>query len=160
MDAEPAGTAKLSYRLYAYALTLSRAQDHESARRVFEILLARFPNFCKAWVSYAQMEKRLSRSSTAAGPSKCREILQRGLRLNPSSACLAQAWGLMELQRGNMWAAVRLLERCASLDSTCTPVLKWKLVQAARQAVFGRSAQQSRARQAEISVLEQSFMES
>jgi hypothetical protein len=38
-----------------------------------------------------------------------RAILQRGLQINPDSGCLAQAWGLMELQKGNAWAAVRLV---------------------------------------------------
>lgn len=36
----------------------------------------------------------------------------------------AQAWGLMELQRGNVVAAVLLLERCVAADPRCSPVLK------------------------------------
>ena len=39
-----------------------------------------------------------------------------------------QAWGLLELQRGNVLAAVLLLERCVANDPRCSPVLKWKAV--------------------------------
>lgn len=43
----------------------------------------------------------------------------------------------MELQRGNSWAAVKLLERCVDLNPACMPVLRWQLVSAARAAVMG-----------------------
>lgn len=46
----------------------------------------------------------------------------------------------MELQRGNAWAAVRLLERCVLLDPALSPVLRWKTVDMARQAVRQRIA--------------------
>ena len=36
----------------------------------------------------------------------------------------AQAWGLLELQRGNVLAAVILLERCVANDPRCSPVLR------------------------------------
>lgn len=49
-----------------------------------------------------------------------------------------QSWGLLELQRGNMHAAVRLLERCVLQDPSCSPVLKWKAVQLAQQVVLSR----------------------
>lgn len=49
-----------------------------------------------------------------------------------------QAWGLMELQRGNWLAAVRLLERSARLDVSCRPVLRWQVVQTARKTVGSR----------------------
>lgn len=48
---------------------------------------------------------------------------------------LAQAWGLMELQRGNIVAAVKLLERCAEQDPRNLPVLKWKPVREAQLSV-------------------------
>lgn len=48
--------------------------------------------------------------------------------------CL-QAWGLFELQRGNVVAAVLLLERCVAHDPSCSPVLKWKAVRVAQQTV-------------------------
>ncbi|KAG2495702.1 hypothetical protein HYH03_006302 [Edaphochlamys debaryana] len=85
------------------------------------------------------MEKRCARSNAEERWHRCRAVLQRGLELNPGSSCLIQAWGLMELQRGNLWAAVSLLERCASLDSNCRPVLRWHQVQTARKTVGSRS---------------------
>jgi hypothetical protein len=39
-----------------------------------------------------------------------------------------QAFGLMELQRGNWLAALMLLERCVSLDPHLEPVLNWTQV--------------------------------
>jgi hypothetical protein len=50
---------------------------------------------CKAWVSYAQMEKRWASSLTphigaAQRFDRCRAVLQRGLLHNPTSACLVQ----------------------------------------------------------------------
>lgn len=51
---------------------------------------------------------------------------------------LPQAWGLLELQRGNVLAAVILLERCVANDPRCSPVLKWKAVRTARQTVGSR----------------------
>jgi hypothetical protein len=49
-----------------------------------------------------------------------------------------QAWGLLELQRGNVLAAVILLERCVANDPRCSPVLRWKAVRVARQTVGSR----------------------
>jgi len=50
-----------------------------------------------------------------------------------------QAWGLMELQRGNVLAAVLLLERSVLNDpARCSPVLRWKAVRTARQSVSSR----------------------
>lgn len=80
-----------------------------------------------------QMEKRAV--DGAAGLNRCRATLQRGLALNPGSACLVQAWGLLELQRGNNRAALKMLDRCCALDTACAPVLKWQHVQRARQAM-------------------------
>lgn len=111
---------------------------------MFEGLLTRQPGMCKAWVSYAQMEKR-SRATSGRGEERwqhCRSVLQRGLAANPTSACLVQAWGLMELQRGNILAAVMLLERCAVLDPSCRPVLRWHQVSSARQSVGSRRGKQ------------------
>lgn len=57
---------------------------------------------CKAWVSYAQMEKRCalvgghsaSHEAAVVGSKdrfqRCRTVLQRGLTINPNSACLVQ----------------------------------------------------------------------
>ena len=42
-----------------------------------------------------------------------------------------QAWGLLELQRGNALAALLLLERSAILDPANVAVLNWAQVSAA-----------------------------
>ena len=52
-------------------------------------------------------------------------------------ACL-QAWGLMELQKGNIVAAVLLLERSVQFEPRNRPVLKWRAVQLAQQALLDR----------------------
>ncbi|EFJ50551.1 hypothetical protein VOLCADRAFT_88469 [Volvox carteri f. nagariensis] len=101
-------------------------------RSTFEHLLHRQPSLCKAWVSWAQMEKRCHRFNQSERWHRCRAVLQRGLELNPSSSCLIQAWGLMELQRGNWLAAVMMLERSARLDDRCVPVLRWQHVKTAK----------------------------
>ena len=46
----------------------------------------------QAWVSWAQFEKRMERlaDQSMARSDKTREVLQRGLTLNPSSAALCQ----------------------------------------------------------------------
>ena len=49
-----------------------------------------------------------------------------------------QAWGLMELQKGNILAAVLLLERSVQFDPKNSPVLKWRAVQLAQQTVLNR----------------------
>lgn len=46
---------------------------------------------------------------------------------------LLQAWGLMELQRGNVLAAILLLERSVQFDQRNSNVLKWKPVILAKQ---------------------------
>jgi len=58
--------------------------------------------------------------------------------LHRNMLCL-QAWGLMELQKGNFWAAVRLLERSVVMDPFLMPVLRWKPVTAARNTIAGSS---------------------
>ena len=50
-----------------------------------------------------------------------------------------QAWGLLELQRGNVLAAVLLLERCVANDPRCSPVLKWKPVKVCPSTLLRRS---------------------
>ena len=67
-----------------------------------------------------------------------RRILQRGMQINPHSGCLAQAWGLLELRRGNSRGAVNLLERSVILDPSCSPVLKWNPVQKAKENIGPR----------------------
>ncbi|KAK9823656.1 hypothetical protein WJX72_004459 [[Myrmecia] bisecta] len=125
-------------RSLAAASAAQRSGGHMEA---FEAVTMQCPQLVKAWVSWAQMEKRLTRGSSQ-DTQRCREILQRALCQNPDSAPLCQAWGLMELQRGNVLAAVMLLERCVQYDPRCSPVLKWKLVQQAKQTVGSRRKRQ------------------
>ena len=81
------------------------------------------------------MMKRCRRDDLVEAYDCPRRILQRGLQINPKSACLAQAWGLLELKRGNSFGAVKLLDRSVSLDPACSPVLKWQPVLNARNNI-------------------------
>lgn len=55
-----------------------------------------------------------------------------------------QAWGLMELQKGNNLAALKLLERSALMDpQRCMAVLKWQQVVNARELVLQKKAAQA-----------------
>lgn len=121
--------------LYTKALELAREELWDDARHAFEDAVTACPSWQKPWVSWAQMEKRAAiQAQLAAGSGigleesdrwrRCRAVLQRALTMNPSSAQIIQAWGLMELQRSNLLPAVRLLERCAAIDRTCAPVLR------------------------------------
>jgi hypothetical protein len=72
---------------------LSCHQDYAGARDAFQQCVALCPDFTKAWVSWAQLEKRVrSDSSAALGDhlQRCRTVLQRGLSLNPNNARLCQ----------------------------------------------------------------------
>lgn len=119
-------------RLYGRALQAARSQDFEVGRDAFEELLEEYPGMCKGWVSYAQMVKRCDKFDAHRRWERARQVLQRGMKFNPRSGCLAQAWGLMELQKGNFLGAVKLLERSVSLDPSCSPVLKWQPVRKAK----------------------------
>lgn len=128
--------------MYSTALELAREEQWPAARQAFEEVIAACPCWQKPWVSYAQMEKRAAAQYTQERWSRCREVLQRALVLNPDSVLVIQAWALMELQRGNLVPAVRLLERCVIFDpERCEPVLRWKLVVEARKAVSSRKQQ-------------------
>ena len=135
--------------LYSTALELAREERFEDARQVFERVITECPSWQKPWVSYAQMEKRaamkrgqeqLQYDATVSADkwNRCREVLLRALHLNPHSAKIIQAWGLMELQKGNLLSAVKLLERCATYDPQCAPVLRWKPVKEAAAAMVAR----------------------
>lgn len=50
----------------------------------------------------------------------------------------------MELQKGNILAAVLLLERSVQFDPRNSPVLKWRAVQLAQQTVLSRRRNISR----------------
>lgn len=100
--------------------------------------MAACPQWYLPWVSYAQMERRAWATDPIERWHRCRGVLQRALALNPHSPHITQAWGLMELQRGNFVPAIVLLERCAGADRRCEPVLRWKLVRDAKQLVSVR----------------------
>ena len=74
----------------------------------------------------SQMEKRTEAQSEDDSSTRrfvrSRAVLQKALQLNPGSARICQAWGLLELQAGNMWAALALLERASRTDARCAPV--------------------------------------
>ena len=69
----------------------------------------------QAWVSWAQFEKRMERlaDQSMARFDKTREVLQRGLTLNPSSAALCQVMlshpfkfcGFLDLGAGHLCVA-------------------------------------------------------
>ncbi|GAB4814470.1 hypothetical protein N2152v2_001516 [Parachlorella kessleri] len=108
--------------LYQQAITLARNADFEAARTAFEEAVSSCPQLTEAWVSWAKMEQWASQSLGEADSqrlSKCREVLQRALALNPTNAEVAQAWGLIELQCGNMAAALLLLERSVRQGRSC-----------------------------------------
>lgn len=122
--------------LYQRALELARQERYEAARQAFEAVIEACPAWHKPWVSYAQMEKRAALHASEGRWHRCRIVLQRALIAIPSSPHVIQAWGLMELNRGNLLAACRLLERSAVVDHrTCAPVLRWKLVREAQTVV-------------------------
>lgn len=114
------------------------------------------PEHAKAWISYAQMEKRRELVNAKEDPCTpehnkkdmekyrtARSILYRGLRHNPASVLILQAWGLLEMQRENYWAAARLLQRCANTDpERCGYLLRWKPVRDVMVAMDGRSKAQ------------------
>jgi len=130
-------------------------QDYERAFAVFERVVTLQPQNSKAWVSWAQAEKRATAATARdnnsnccssgsesnnnencngllpSSPSSVVAVLQAGLSLNrgapPSArAPLAQAWALHELQRGNSKAAMALLARAVREDpERCSPVLRW-----------------------------------
>jgi len=128
--------------LYNHALTLARSQRYDEAREIFEILVTLCPSWHKPWVSYAQMEKRCNiegNKNDSAKQSKwceCRKILQRALTQNPNCPRVIQAWGLLELQKGNFWPAVQMLERCVMQDPFLAPVLNWKPVKEAKSVIY------------------------
>lgn len=101
-----------------------------------------------------QFEKRVREQDGTDPIQRCRLVLQRALVANPQNAkicqvptslaqiscgllvgsavcltraCALQAWGLMELQRGNLLASLILLERCVSCDPDLSPVLRCPL---------------------------------
>lgn len=79
------------------------------------------------------MEKRSIPRGDDRRWAACREVLNQGLRVNPDAPPLLQAWGLLEMQRGNHTAALLLLDRSARLEPRNRPVLRWRPVIEARR---------------------------
>lgn len=119
--------------LYSRALMLARSEDFEQARELFQTVAERFPHYEKNWISWAQMEKRAHAMNSEMKWNTCRQVLQQALSENPTGARLIQAWGLMELQKRNFWAAVTMLDRSVLYDPFLKPVLLWKPVLEARR---------------------------
>jgi len=111
-------TSTTNRETYAAAMLHNRNEEYMLARRAFTRCLHNDPQFARAWVSYAQMEKRLGYRKRG------RKLLQMGLRSSPRSPVLLQAWGLHELQEGNGLMAYGLLSsRCVLLNQVTAAVL-------------------------------------
>lgn len=65
-------------------------QDYAGARDAFQRCVELCPEFTKAWVSWAQLEKRMRLQDLGDHVERCRTVLQRGLALNPNNAGLCQ----------------------------------------------------------------------
>ncbi|PRW58106.1 superoxide dismutase [Fe] [Chlorella sorokiniana] len=125
--------------LYSAALEYARSERYDVARRVFrKLCTSECPSFVKPWVSWAQMEKRCIPCGDERRWAASRSVLQQGLERNRDAPPLLQAWGLLEMQRGNLLGAVMLLDRSAALEPRNRPVLRWKPVVEARKTVGER----------------------
>ncbi|GLI69415.1 hypothetical protein VaNZ11_014022, partial [Volvox africanus] len=120
---------------YDGCLTLARTQRYDEAVGSFEALLSCEPGNDKAWISYAQMSKRryMQQGAPSLAYQACGAVLDRGITVNPQSAKLWQARGLLELQRGNTKEARELLERAVSLDGNLSHVLKWQALAGSKE---------------------------
>ncbi|KAL6748628.1 hypothetical protein V8C86DRAFT_2873193 [Haematococcus lacustris] len=125
---------------YQRALEATRAQDYETATSAFESFLSREPQHAKAWVSFAQMQrKRLGCLGPSAADDACRSVLQRAMASAPDSGQVVQALGLLELRSGRPDLALPLLQAAVQKEPRLAPVLQW---QAVREAAAGQAGQQ------------------
>lgn len=106
---------------YQKALFHARQRNYECSRQAFETYLQKSPHHCKAWISFAQMERQTNRA-------RCSYVLRKGLRENPDSACILQALGLYELKRKNYKLSKDLLLKSVQIDPAMAAVLRWKQV--------------------------------
>jgi hypothetical protein len=81
--------------LYASALELARRDNFDAARDAFQRAVAACPQWDTPWVSFAQCERRAAGADADECVRRCREVLQAALRMNPRSARIICAWGLM-----------------------------------------------------------------
>lgn len=114
-----------SLKIYDVGLRHVRSKRYPSARRIFQTCATRHPTFERAWVTLAQMEKKVSSRKT------CEQVLKQGLLHNPRSAALLQAWGLHLLQEEDRQCdlmAYGLLRASVTYDPENRGVLRWKRV--------------------------------
>merc|ERR1711907_673485 len=73
-----------SMKMYQSGLRHVRTKRYPSARRILTQCAAQHPTFERAWVTLAQMEKKVD------SREKCESILKSGLLHNPRSAAILQ----------------------------------------------------------------------
>jgi len=130
-----------SMKIYDVGLKHIRTKRYPSARRLLRACQEKHPTFERAWVTLAQMEKKVN------SRKECEIILKSGLWYNPRSAAILQAWGLHLLQdaeNGNDLMAYGLLKAAAEIDPSLKNVLNWKQVREIGQR--WRAERQSRSR--------------
>lgn len=139
-------------------MALWTAGAFDAAESVFESHLDSNPRDAKAWISYAQMQKkvRLSagelptarlhpglQSDSDVRVSKASVFRARGVLYRAIDACsgepearasLLQALGLLELTHGYEMYGSTLLEMAVKSQPNLTPVLRWRRVRCARAA--------------------------
>lgn len=111
-------------KLYEAGLFLARRRKYDNARRLFAMCGEKYPTFEGAWVSLAQMLKNIDWAESE-------KVLQHGLRQNPKSSHIMQAWALLLLQKNNTRTdlmAYDLLETAVKYDPSNSGVLRWKRV--------------------------------
>lgn len=128
-------------QLYNEALRLARTQEFETANSSFEALVTKYPDHTKAWISYAQLQKkRFKQVGPAIGCTACKEVLERAFAVNPSNGKIVQALGLIEMQMSGPASALPYLEKAVELDPSLKAVLSWQQVAGERQRVQQRNS--------------------
>ncbi len=104
--------------LYASALELARRDNFDAARDAFQRAVAACPQWDTPWVSFAQCERRAAGADADECVRRCREVLQAALRINPRSARIICAWGLMV---SSVASAIRSRKHPGNLPNQPTP---------------------------------------
>jgi hypothetical protein len=142
-------------------MALWTAGAFDAAESVFESHLEAHPRDAKAWISYAQMQKKVRLSAGELPTARLHPGLQsdsdvrvskesvfraRGVLYRAIDACsgererdaesslasLLQALGLLELTHGYEMYGSTLLEMAVKSQPKLTPVLRWHRVRCAR----------------------------
>ena len=139
-------------------MALWTAGAFDAAESVFESHLEAHPRDAKAWISYAQMQKKVRFSAGELPTARLHPGLQsdsdvrvskesvfraRGVLYRAIDACsserdagsrasLLQALGLLELTHGYEMYGSTLLEMAVKSQPKLTPVLRWHRVRCAR----------------------------